>query len=91
LKVRVKLFAQFRHITDNSEVEIDVKGKTVQEALSALLSSYPALAPVVMTDHEIKPYVNLMLNGRSVKDRSGMATVLKEGDTLVLFPTMAGG
>jgi sulfur-carrier protein len=91
MRVKVKLFGQFRYITNGKEVEVEIQGHTVQDVISSLVAAYPDLGKAILSDHEIKPYVNVMLNGKSVKDKTGLATTVTESDELVLFPPMAGG
>ncbi len=91
MKIQVKLFGHFRYITDGKEIEVEVQSHTVQDVISSLVAAYPDLGRAILNDLEIKPYVNVMLNGKSVKDKAGLATIVKESDDLVLFPPMAGG
>lgn len=91
MKVKVKLFGHFRYITDSKEVDIDAKGETVKDVVSALVEKYPDLGPAILENEEIKPYVNLLLNGKNVKESGGLAAKVKESDDIVLFPPMAGG
>lgn len=91
MKLKVKLFANFREVTRNKEVEVDVKGSTVKDVVSALITAYPKLEPLMLADREIKPYVNILLNGQSVKGSGGLASKVKEGDDLAIFPPVSGG
>ncbi len=90
-RLKVKLFANFREITKQKEVEVDVKGSTVMDAVSSLIEAYPGLGPIMLNDQEIKPYVNILLNGRSVKGQGGVASHVKAGDELAIFPPVSGG
>lgn len=90
-KLKVKLFANFREVTKNKEVELDVKGGTVKDAVWSLIAAYPGLGPIMLNDQEIKPYVNILLNGKSVKDQGGVASRIKAGDELAIFPPVSGG
>lgn len=91
VKLKVKLFANFREVTKNKEVEVNVKGDTVRDVVSSLVADYPKLEPLMLTDHQIKPYVNILLNGQSVRDESGLASKIKEGDDVAIFPPVSGG
>jgi molybdopterin converting factor small subunit len=42
----------------------------------------------MLHDGKIKPYVNVLINGQSVKD---ISTRIKENDELALFPPVSGG
>lgn len=91
MKLKVKLFANFREVTKNKEVEVNVKGSTVRDVVSALVHDYPKLEPLMLTGQDIKPYVNILLNGRSVRDQGGFASKVKESDDIAVFPPVSGG
>lgn len=89
--IKVKLFGHFRYITNSKEVDVDTAGKTVSDVVSALVEKYPDLGPAILDNKEIRPYVNLLLNGKNVREVGGLKASVKEGDDIVLFPPMAGG
>jgi molybdopterin synthase sulfur carrier subunit len=91
MKLKVKLFANFREVTKNKEVEVNVKGSTVRDVVSALVHDYPKLEPLMLSGQDIKPYVNILLNGRSVRDQGGFTSKVKEGDDIAVFPPVSGG
>lgn len=91
MKLKVKLFANFREVTKNKEVEVDVKGNTVNDVVSSLVTAYPGLGPIMLNDQEVKPYVNILLNGRSIKGLKGVASHIKAGDEIAIFPPVSGG
>jgi molybdopterin synthase sulfur carrier subunit len=91
MKLKVKLFANFREVTKNKEVEVSVKGDTVNDVVSALIHVYPGLEPLMLNGQEIKPYVNVLLNGKSVRDQGGFTSKVKEGDDIAIFPPVSGG
>ncbi len=80
MKVRFKLFANFREAVRQKEVEVASDGKTVSEAVRSLVTQHPRLEPMVYQDGRLKQYVNVLLNGQTVKGdqsrprRSRMAT-----------------
>lgn len=88
MKINVKLFANFREVTRTKDVSLDVRGDTVRDAIDALVSAHPGLGPLMLQDGKVKPYVNVLLNGQTVKDTS---TQIKENDELALFPPVSGG
>ncbi len=89
--LKVKLFANFREITKKKEVEVDVKGSTVKDAVFSLITAYPELGPIMLNDQELKPYVNILLNGKTIKDHDGIASLIKPGDEIAIFPPVSGG
>lgn len=86
------LFADLRDVVGQRHVDADVSpGATVEEALSALLSTHPALRErVTDADGELESHVNVYRNGESVAPEA-LDTTVEEGDELALFPPVSGG
>jgi len=91
MKLKVKLFANFREVAKNKEVEISPKGDKVNDVISALIHDYPKLEPMILNGKEVKPYVNILINGKSVHDQGGLLAHVKEGDEVAIFPPVSGG
>jgi MoaD family protein len=74
------------------QTEVTVQGATVREALEDLVSRYPSLrAHLFNGDGQLRPFVNLFVNEDNVKDLQGLQTAIKDGDRLMLIPSIAGG
>ena len=72
--------------------EITVQGLTVGEALNDLVTQYPALKkPLFAETEELRPFVNLFLGDEDVRHLQGVDTPLKDGDQLMIIPSIAGG
>ena len=72
--------------------KIQVQGDTVAEVLDQLVEDYPDIRQHIMNgDNELRPFVNLFLNGENVKDLQGGETPLVKDDRLMLIPSIAGG
>lgn len=72
--------------------EIDVKGGTVGEAMDDLTRLHPSLRPHLYNETgELRPFVNLFLNQEDVRQLQGASTPIREGDRLLLIPSIAGG
>ncbi|HEY3273351.1 MAG TPA: ubiquitin-like small modifier protein 1 [Methanocella sp.] len=91
MKVKFKLFANFREAARGKEVELEIKGDTVDDAIQGLLARYPALAPMTLQDGKIKPYVNILLNAQKISSTEGLMSHLKDNDEIALFPPVSGG
>jgi molybdopterin synthase sulfur carrier subunit len=94
LKIHVKFLATIREITDKSEIELELhSGDTVGTALQALQTLYGAEFKEATTGTTAGgiPKVRFLVNGRDTDFLEGFATVLKEGDVMVLVPPIAGG
>ncbi len=83
MKIHVKLFANFREVTRAKDVNLNVQGDTVRAAIDALVLAHPGLGPLMLHEGKVKPYVNVLLNGQTVKDTS---THIKDDDELSTFP-----
>jgi len=74
------------------QTEVNVKGSTVGEALNDLVLQFPALKKHLFNDgDELRPFVNLFLGDENVRHIQGVDTPLKEGDKLMIIPSIAGG
>lgn len=91
MKVKFKLFANFREAVRQKEVDVATDGKTVGEAIRSLVAQYPKLEPMVYQDGRLKQYVNVLLNGQTVKGEQVASAPVKEGDEIALFPPVSGG
>ncbi|HTX43979.1 MAG TPA: ubiquitin-like small modifier protein 1 [Methanocella sp.] len=87
MKIKVRLFANFREVTGKKDLVLEVDGGTVMDAVSSLLASYPGLRPLMLHDGALKPYVNVLVNGKT----AAPADKIKEGDELAIFPPVSGG
>ena len=74
------------------EKEVGADGGTVGEVLRALAQAHPATeAQLFSADGQLNRYVNVYLNDEDVRVLDGLETPVKESDTLVILPAMAGG
>jgi sulfur-carrier protein len=71
--------------------EVEAWGATIRELLEDLSTRVPALGEKVYDGDEIKPYVNVYVDGEDVRTRDGLDTPVRENATIVLLPAMAGG
>ncbi len=85
-KIRVKLFANLREFTKTKELEME--GSTVRDVLVALCRKYPGLADMIFRDGNLRPYINVFLNGKNIP---GLDTSLKPADEIAIFPPVSGG
>ncbi len=72
--------------------EVNVNGSNISEALVDLTTQYPPIKPHLFNDAgELRPFVNLFVGENNIKDLQGVNTPIKDGDKLVLIPSIAGG
>jgi len=72
--------------------EVSVNGSNVGEALTDLMTQFPPIKPHLFNEGgELRPFVNLFLGENNIKDLQGVSTPIKDGDKLMLIPSIAGG
>ena len=76
----------------NGEGVIYLPGETVAEVLSAVIELHPELKKHLFNEEEkLRPFVNLFLGEENVNQLDGLQTPLKDGDTILIIPAIAGG
>lgn len=74
------------------QAEVTLSGATAGALMHSLVQAYPALRPHLYNPRgELRPYVNLYLDGENLKSRQGLDTPLQPDDQLLLVPAVAGG
>jgi molybdopterin synthase sulfur carrier subunit len=88
MAIGVKLPAVLRPFAGGAE-RIEADGATVGEVVAAL-------DPVLrrrLTDEQgaVRRHVNIYLGNDNIRDLDGLGTALKDGDELMILPSIAGG
>ena len=73
------------------EREVQASGETVRELLEDLSSRMPGLAERIYDGEQIRPFVNVYVDGEDVRTLGGLDVPVRENSTVVLLPAMAGG
>jgi adenylyltransferase/sulfurtransferase len=74
------------------QATVDVPGNTVAEALAALVALHPDLKKHLYNDNgKLRAFVNVYVNDEDMRYLQKEATALKDGDTLSIVPSIAGG
>lgn len=98
----IKLFGSLRLHGAGSKVEVSLcdpgptgaaEPATVALLLDRLFALHPALREnvVVPDGTALLPHVNIMRNGRLIRDLQGLQTPVSEDDVIAIFPPSAGG
>ena len=66
-------------------------GDTLEAVIDDLESRHPGLRERLVENGGLRRFVNVYLNDEDVRVLDGLDTAVKEGDTLVILPAMAGG
>jgi MoaD family protein len=74
------------------QADVQVKGGTVGDALSDLTSRHPDLRRHLYTEEgRLRSFVNVYLNDDDVRYLQKEATTVKDGDSISIVPSIAGG
>jgi sulfur-carrier protein len=74
------------------QAEVEAGGGNVGEVLRNLIEAHPQTSEQLFgEDGELNRYVNVYLNDEDVRVLDGLKTAVKDGDTVVILPAMAGG
>jgi adenylyltransferase/sulfurtransferase len=71
---------------------VDVNGATVGEVLGSLTKEYGDLRRQLFNDEgRLRSFVNIYVNDEDIRYLGKDATPVKEGDTIAIVPSIAGG
>ncbi len=93
MNLELRSFATFREAIGQKTIEREYEeGATVGEVLADLESEFGGLEGRLLNgDGGIQPQLSILKNGRDVTHAQGPETALEAGDTVSLFPPVAGG
>ena len=89
--VQLRFFATYRAAVGQKTVERDYDAGTVGEVLVAVENEWPELAGDILEGGAIRPQLSVLKNGREVMHLDGTETAVADGDTVSVFPPVAGG
>src|ERR1700751_5848040 len=72
--------------------EIQVEAQTAGEALNQLATTHAELRRHLFNDQNaLRNFVNIYVNDEDIRHVNGPATPVKDGDTILIVPSIAGG
>jgi molybdopterin converting factor small subunit len=71
--------------------EISVKGETVGDALTDLVTQHPDLRQHLYNGNNLRNFVNIFIGEEDIRYRDGLETPLEPDDNLRIIPSIAGG
>jgi molybdopterin synthase sulfur carrier subunit len=91
--MQVQVYATLRLKIGRARIDVQAgPGDTLRDALCEVLEQYPALRPDLLAgEGELAEHVHIFLGGRNVRLLNGLDTLIQEGQTLDIFPPVAGG
>ena len=91
MPITIEIPTAFRRFT-NGAPRVDCTAVTIADALNDLTSRFPALQRHVRDDSgQIRQFLNIYLNEEDIRFLGGESCSLKEGDRVLLVPSIAGG
>jgi len=97
LRISVRFFTSLREITGKKEEIFDFPRNekiTLGRVLEALSSHYGKNFVDYVYDsekHDVKGFLQFLINGISASTMNGFQTELKDGDVLAIIPPVGGG
>jgi adenylyltransferase/sulfurtransferase len=79
-----------QYAAGNSELEVEAA--TVGEALERLTATHTELRKHLYNDRNaLRNFVNVYVNDEDIRHGAGLETAVKEGDSVMIVPSIAGG
>ena len=89
MTLELRFFATFREAVGQKTLEREYpEDATVGDVLTDLTDEYDM---DLFEDGDLRPQLSIMKNGKEVVHLDGLDTRLGDGDTLSVFPPVAGG
>ncbi len=80
------------HARAGGRQSVRVGGATLREVIEALERDYPGLRfNLCYETGELRPFVNVFVNGAHVRYAQGLETPIPAGATIHILPSVAGG
>ena len=91
MPVKITIPTPLRRYT-GGHAEMSVDAQTAGEALERLSATYVDLRKHLYTEQNtLRHFVNVYVNEEDIRHGDGPATALKDGDTIMIVPAIAGG
>lgn len=77
---------------ERREILVEAAPESLAEALAILWQECPAVRDRVVTETgQVRPHVNIFVDGESAKYSGGLGTPLRDGSEIAIFPALSGG
>jgi sulfur-carrier protein len=91
MPVIIEIPTAFRRFT-GGQPKVDCSAATIAEALNHLTAKFPDLGRHVRDDQgQIRQFLNVYLNDEDIRFLGGESCSIKDGDRVLLVPSIAGG
>lgn len=76
----------------SSTLQLETGCSTVADALAELGRRWPAVLDRVITEQgEVREHVNIFVGEESIRFAAGLATPVRDGDTIMIVAAVSGG
>jgi sulfur-carrier protein len=84
--------ALLRYARDQRVIVVDEPCATVGDALTVLGERSPGALDRVMDERgEVRPHVNVFVDGQSIRFLNGLATPVSDNDRILIIAAVSGG
>ena len=90
MAVEVRIPTILRTHTDG-EKAVEGSGTTISEVIDDLETRHGGLKERLVESGDFRRFVNVYVNDEDVRFLAGVQTPVKDGDTIVVLPAVAGG
>jgi len=90
MSIAVRIPTILRQYTEG-EKSVPGSGTTLSELLTDLDARHPGMADRLVSDGELRRFVNVYVNDEDVRFLGGLDTPLADGDEVTVLPAVAGG
>ena len=91
MPIIVNVPAPLRNLT-NGKHKINVTGSNIEEIINYMELNYEGVKKRICDDEgNVRPFVNIYLNGEDIRHLLEISTKVKDGDEISIVPAVAGG
>ena len=92
MAIVVRIPVPLRRLVGGQREAVVVGASSIAELIEGLDEAYPGMkSRLCDAGGGLLPFVNLYVAGEDIRLREGLATVLRDGDVVVIVPAVSGG
>ncbi len=90
MAVTVNIPTILRPLTDNQR-RVELSGATVRDIIENLEQQYTGIKEKLLAGEQVHRFINIYVNDDDIRFSQGLATPVREGDSMTILPSVAGG
>lgn len=92
MEVRIRAFGVFQKVFKTGTFSIPIRDmETINDLIYFLIKRYPKLQEQLIRDGDLKPEINILVNGVNIRFGSYLDTKITSGDHIAILPPLVGG